>query len=183
MTKQRLILVIAIILIVLSIGVLAYVGVRMFSARQPGTSSQPFNPFGGMVNPGGSTTYIPKTMSVTTGRGEVLMVPNILSGHEPLDTPGGRFYSLYGPEYSTEGFAFSMQYSEMDSQFLIILIAEPIGAGRLEAEKYLRTLLALSDAELCTLNTIVTVTPDVSEVYSQYENLGLSFCPDAVKLP
>ncbi|MEK7201033.1 MAG: hypothetical protein AAB737_00125 [Patescibacteria group bacterium] len=182
MTKQRLIIVVAVVLIVLSIGVLGYVGLQMFGRQSPG-STQPLNPFGGILNPGGSTTYVPKTMSVHARSGEAVMVPNVLSGKEPLDTPGGRFYNLYGPEYSTEGFTFSIQYSESDSQFLIILIAEPIGAARLEAQTYLRNLLALSDSELCSLNTIISVTPDVSEVYSQYENLGLSFCPGAVKLP
>lgn len=183
MTKQKLIIVAAGVLLLLSIGVLGYVGMRLFGTQAPGATQPAFNPFGGILNPGGSTTYIPKTMSIQTRSGEAVMVPNILSGHEPLDTPGGRFYNLYGPEYSTEGFNFSIQYSESDSQFLIILITEPIGAARLEAQTYLRTTLGLSDNELCSLNTIVSVTPDVSEVYSQYENLGLSFCPGAVKLP
>jgi len=183
MTKQNIIIAISVVLVLLSIGVLGYVGLRVFGTPSEGTTGQPLNPFAALVPPGSSTTYIPKTMSVAARSGESVMVPNIVSGKEPLDTPSGRFYNLYGPEYSTEGFTFSLQYSESDSQFLILLLSEPIGAARLEAERYLRTLLALPDSALCDLNTIVSVTPDVSEVYSQYENVGLSFCPAAVKLP
>lgn len=182
MTKQKVFIVVALVLVLVSIAILGYVGVRVFAPSTPGVP-QPLNPFGALVNPGGSTTFIPKTMSIQTRTGEAVLVPNILSGHEAIEMPGGRFYTLYGPEYSTEGFTFSVQYSEADSQFLVLLLTEPIGAARLDAEKYLRTLLGLPDDALCTLNTIISVTPDVSEGYSQYENLGLSFCPSAVKLP
>lgn len=180
MTKQRLLIGVAVVLVLLSIGVLGYVGVRMFGAREPGS---PGEPFAGTQGTGASTSQTPHTTSIKTRSGETISVPDILSGHESDTTDNGRFYTLYGPEYSVEGFTFSLQYSERDSQFLILLLSEPIGAARLEAQNYLATLLTLPDNELCALNTVVLVTPDVSEVFSQYENLGLSFCPGAAKLP
>lgn len=183
MTKPRLLIGVAVVLVLLSIAVLGYVGVRMFGTREPGTPGQPFSPSGGTQGPGGSVSQTPNTTSIRTRSGETISVPDILSGHEPQSMDGGRFYTLYGPEYSTEGFSFSLQYSEKDSQFLVLLQTEPIGTARIEAQKYLGALLKLPDSELCTLNTVVLVTPDVSEVYSQYENLGISFCPNAVKLP
>ena len=66
---------------------------------------------------------------------------------------------------------------------MINLLTEPIGNARKDGENYLRAILNVTSEQLCELNTVVSVNPDVSEVYSMYENLGLSFCPNAVLLP
>lgn len=178
MTKQQ------IILIVGGVCVLALVGivVTIFYLRSAtAVPNSPTNPFGTSVLPGAVSTgeYIP----VHTSSGAVISVPNFLQGHEAMELPNGKYYAVYGPEYSPEGFTFAITYSEPASEFLVTLTSEPIGAARKEAERYLKGMLTLTAEELCGLNIAVTVTPIVNEAYSQYENLGLSFCPGAVALP
>jgi len=181
-TKKTIIITVAIALTVLSIGLLLFVAVSFLSPKTPGLQTQTNNPFQ-LLGGANDTNPNSKTIQIMDKNGEAVVIPDIVSAHEPTDLPNGKFYSLYGPEYSTEGFTFSVQYSASDSQFLVSLIREPIGAARHDGENYLRNLLGLTNAQLCNLNVEVSVTPDVSEVYSQYQNLGLSFCTDAVPLP
>lgn len=181
MKKQTLIIVVGVALAILGIGILAVVAVFPFSPNTPGAPTNPSDPFQFLGGSGDTTPM--KTIQITNKNGEAVVIPDVLTAHEPIDMPSGRFYTLYGPEYSTEGFTFSVQYSVTDSLFLVNLIKEPIGAARHDGENYLRNLLGLTNDELCNLNVEVSVTPDVSEVYSQYQNLGLSFCVDAVPLP
>ncbi len=181
MKKQTLIIVVGVALAILGIGILAVVAALLFAPKTPGAPTNPNNPFQLL---GGSQDTVPvKTIQIMNKNGEAVVIPDVLTAHEPIDMPSGRFYMLYGPEYSTEGFTFSVQYSSSDSQFLVSLLSEPIGAARHDAENYMRNLLRLTNEELCSLNIEVLVTPDVSEVYSQYQNLGLSFCANAVPLP
>lgn len=181
MKRQTLIIVVGGALAILGIGILAVVAVFLFAPKAPGTPTNPNNPFQ-LLGGSGDTTPV-KTIQIMNRNGEVVVVPDVLSAHEPIEMPSGRFYTLYGPEYSTEGFTFSVQYSETDSLFLVNLVKEPIGSARHDGENYLRNLLDLTNDELCNLNVEVSVTSDVSEVYSSYQNLGLSFCADAVPLP
>lgn len=177
MTKQQFVLIVG------GVSVLALVGivVVILYLMRLAPSTVPNNPFGNSVLPGAVSTgkYIP----IRTSSGAVTSVPDFLQGHEAVELPNGKYYSVYGPEYSSEGFTFAITYSEPASEFLVTLIAEPIGSARLEAERYLRGMLMLTDEELCSLNIAITVTPNINEAYSQYENLGLSFCPRAVQLP
>tara|TARA_R110000824_G_scaffold401771_1_gene615525 strand:- start:220100 stop:220639 length:540 start_codon:yes stop_codon:yes gene_type:complete len=179
MTKQKITIVLAVVLVLVSIGILTFVILRNLS-QDPGSVPQSENPFSLLGGEGPSSH---KTLQIYTRSGEPVTTPDFIASHEPLETPGGKFYNLYGPEYSTEGFTFSLQYSEADSQFLINLLTEPIGNARKDGENYLRAILNVTSEQLCELNTVVSVNPDVSEVYSMYENLGLSFCPNAVLLP
>lgn len=181
MKKKTIIIVVAGALLVLGIGILAVVATLFFAPKTPSAPTNPNNPFQLLGGSPGTTST--KTIQIMNKNEEAVVIPDVLSAHEPIDMPSGRFYMLYGPEYSTEGFTFSVQYSAAESLFLINLIHEPIGAARHDGENYLRNLLGLTNDELCKLNIEVSVTPDISEVYSQYQNLGLSFCPSAVALP
>jgi hypothetical protein len=173
--KTIFIVVVALLLVVGVVAVLA------FAFMRPAAPGTPGNPFANTVLPGSQSTGA--QLQIRTVTGSLLSVPDFRKGHESYELPNGKYYAIYGPEYSPEGFRFTVTYSEPNSDFLITLIEEPIGAARLEAERYLRGMLMLTDEELCALNTAITVTPNVNEAYSQYENLGLSFCPRAVKLP
>lgn len=182
MNKQKLIVVVVGMFgLLLVVGLVSF-GLYLFNTKKVTPAAQVENPFGNPAT-GGTSVSLENKMSIRTTGGGTLQIPNILKGHEPIVASNGRYYDLYGPEYSTEGFTFSVQYSESDSEFLISLINEPIGEARRDAEKYLRNTLMLTDAQLCELVTAVTVTPDVNESYSTYANLGLSFCPGSVKLP
>jgi hypothetical protein len=144
--------------------------------------SEPQNPFSGAVIPGGAGPARP-SITVRTVTGDAVSVPDFRAGKQADQLPSGNVYTLYGPEYSNDESLFSLQYSEGSAEFLITLLQEPIGAARVEAERYLRGMLMLQDSELCRLNTLVGVMPYVNETFATYENLGLSFCPGAVPLP
>lgn len=118
--------------------------------------------------------------------GGSVSVPDFTKGNEPISGFEGSYYDLVngsGPIYGNEGYSFEIQYDETNAEFLVVLIEEPLGESRREAEDFLRNKLSLKDEELCKLNIFVAVPLDVNEVYSQYPNLGLSFCPSGVPLP
>jgi hypothetical protein len=177
MSRQKTI----VIVVTAALLVAGAVVVMAFVLMRPVTPGAQSNPFGNTVLPGSQS--MGPHIQIRTVSGDLLTVPDFIKGHEAVELPNGKYYSVYGPEYSSEGFTFAITYSEPASEFLVTLIAEPIGSARLEAERYLRGMLMLTDEELCSLNIAVTVTPNINEAYSQYENLGLSFCPRAVQLP
>ena len=179
MTKQQLILIVGgVCALAVLIGMVIVV---LYFTRSNTVPSVPLDPFGNTVLPGGVSTVV--QIPIRTSSGAVVSVPNFLQGHEAMELPNGKYYSIYGPEYSSEGFTFAITYAEPASEFLVTLLSEPIGVARSEAERYLKGMLTLTEEELCGLNIAVTVTPNINEAYSQYENLGLSFCSRAVKLP
>lgn len=179
MTKQQVILTVGVIcLLAVVAGIVVAV---LYGTRSSEAPTTPHDPFGNTILPGAVSTG--EQMRIRTTVGTEVSVPDFRKGHAPVELPNGTYYAIYGPEYSSEGFLFAVTYSEPNSEFLVTLIEEPIGASRLAAERYLRGMLMLTDDELCSLNIAVTVTPNINEAYSQYENLGLSFCPRAVKLP
>jgi hypothetical protein len=133
---------------------------------------------GGQAQPG----QAPATLSIKTTTGNVFTVPNFTQGHPVASEPNGSYY--YVTE-DAEGNDMVSDYSIVygtDSSVSIGLLAEPIGEARRHAEAQLRKLIPVTDQELCSLYITVMVAPDVNEDYSA-TNLGLSFCPGAVKLP
>lgn len=78
---------------------------------------------------------------------------------------------------------FSILFTEADQSFIIALAAEPLGEVRVRAEHYLMNALGATREELCSLNYAVGTTVSVNATYSEFENLGFSFCPGAIRLP
>lgn len=177
MSKNTLFVALGVLLVLIAVGVSVVVVMRM----QKTSTLEPANPFGNSVLPGDSHTKPAITVSTTAG--EQVSVPDFRTGHEPDHTPAGTIYTIRAPEYSNTEMTFSLQYNEATSEFLVVLLQEPIGAARKEAEQYLKAMLMLQDTELCALNTTVVVMPSVNPAFATYENLGLSFCPGAVPLP
>lgn len=123
--------------------------------------------------------------------GESLVVPDFTEGAPVVQIgsdPADVQYDLTPyPEYQ-EGMIypthdFDIQFNERDSQFIVSLMTEPLGAARQAAEQRLRALLNVSDETLCTLNVVVGVPHGVHPQLATYQNLGLSFCPGALPLP
>ncbi|HVY67601.1 MAG TPA: hypothetical protein VHA30_01745 [Patescibacteria group bacterium] len=71
---------------------------------------------------------------------------------------------------------------KIDNSFLITLLAEPLNQSRQAAETALLNQLKISQADACKLNVSVTVPQSIDTTYSGQE-LGLSFCPNAMQLP
>ena len=77
---------------------------------------------------------------------------------------------------------FSVSYNENTHFFNIILLKEPLGATRLEAEQFLANRLGITGQEVCNLKYFVGTPYWVNETYDS-KNLGFSFCPGATVLP
>ncbi len=77
---------------------------------------------------------------------------------------------------------FTILYYGGDSSFIIGIMTEPLGQVREEAEQYLKEILGITNEEMCKLNYTIGSSAYVNQTYGG-ENLGFSFCPDAVLLP
>ena len=93
---------------------------------------------------------------------------------------GDGVYSLEGTR-SDKSAGFSMVYYEMDNSYSIAVLNEPIAENREAASKYFLEVLQISEADACKLKVYIGTTYDVNQELSG-QNLGLSFCPGAVKL-
>lgn len=139
------------------------------------------DPFGSITVPG--SVGGGSTMTLVSTEGNPITVPDFTKGKQPIEFAGQSYYFLYGPEYSTEGFAFSVQYHTTDSSFLVELLAEPLGESREKAGEYLSELLTLSAENLCQINARVVVGDGVNQQFSGSPNLGLAGCAGSVELP
>ena len=160
--------------------------------QQQGTSGHPGQtPSGstsGTTGGSGSTQGTPGSASTTPSRtlvardGSVVTVPDFTRGAESYTLPAGTYYELTNNQ-ATQGSAaeYDIVYGT-DSSITVSLLKEPLGQARLLAETKLRTLIPVSDAALCTLDVTVGVPYGVNQFYAG-QNLGLSFCPNAVSLP
>lgn len=185
MNRNQLLVVIGVVLALAAIAIAAWVAITYFAAPPqdlgPREDSSPSDPFGSITVPGAVSSSA--TLRLTGTDGSVHTVPDFTKGKEPIEFNGESYYFLYGPEYSTEGFTFSLQYQASDSSFLVELLAEPLGDARADAAKYLSELLRLDEKELCTVFVKVVVNDSVSATYAGYENLGLPGCEESVTLP
>ena len=168
---KRAVIIVAIILLVLVVAGALFLLLRPNAEPVPGT---PIDPFGF-----GSGTRDPQdSLSVTLADGSVTSVPDFTKENQPAWASATNGYQVGG---SDEG-AYHIVYFPDDSGFLISLLTEPLGANRLNAEDEIRAKLQLPEAELCKLNVRVATSIHVNETYAG-QNLGLSFCPGAVRLP
>jgi hypothetical protein len=76
---------------------------------------------------------------------------------------------------------YVVTYSQDTQFFNVTLLAEPLRDSRLAAEQYLRSLLGLSDADMCALHYTVSAPQYVSQQYSG-NDLKFSFCPGSTSL-
>lgn len=188
--NRRTLVILLIVLVVLA-GIAAWF---VFSQHGPNAGTGPTNqnPFGGATsgtNPGfttSSSTQQAGTMAITDAYGASVSVPAFTTGRTPIQgSDGSNYYDLVhqGPVYGNENETFAVQYGEKNSDFTVLLLTEPLSAARADAENFLRATLKLPDAELCKLKITVGVTASTNSIYSRYDNLGLSFCPGAIRLP
>ena len=145
---------------------------------KPGTSSEPVvhEEPGFELDPAPGGVFVPATS------GEPIKTNSFTEGAPVLEQPSGTYYYVtYNQNYEPLDPAYGIVYGS-DGSFAIGIFQEPLGASRRKAEDKLRSLLGVSDTELCRLTTTVMVPPSVNEAYAA-RNLGLSFCPGATPLP
>ena len=76
---------------------------------------------------------------------------------------------------------FDILYNENNDSYAVALGREPLSETRQKAEQFLLDRLRMSEAELCSMNILVTTTYDVNQFLAG-EDLGLSFCPGSLEL-
>lgn len=76
---------------------------------------------------------------------------------------------------------YEIFYFTTDNTIAISLQDDNFAFARLSAENEIRSVLGLSDAELCDLEIRVTIPRFASEELSG-QDVGLSFCPNSVNL-
>lgn len=89
------------------------------------------------------------------------------------------------PDYYTatnNNSLFEWSYFEGNGHLEVMLFGEDTNAARIAAEKYIRSVLPYSKEQLCTLDARVITNEYENPQWAQYENLGLSFCPNAIQL-
>lgn len=183
MNRQYLIFIIAGILLLLIIGVAAFVFLNRPSldANQPNNS--PFNFFDSTPNtplspetpndPGTSQDPQQFEDTVIDFRDDGITIP------DPNNE--GLYFVSGGTQPTETGAPYSIIYSDADQQFTITLLKEPISETRVAAETELMKRLNLSEDLMCRMKYWVGVPYSYNEFYAG-RNLGFSFCPGAVQI-
>lgn len=138
------------------------------------------NPFTSTTSTGVPITE-PAT-EITALDGTKYRIPDPTLGKKSDMLDSGTYYQLTdNQETQGDNAQFEIIYGT-DSSIKIGLVKEPLKDSRLAAEVVLRKLFPLSDQELCKLDVFVSVPAMVNETFAG-NNLGLSFCVGAMKLP
>jgi hypothetical protein len=94
---------------------------------------------------------------------------------------GGGMYHIDGTQVNPDA-GFAILYSTRDNSFSIAIEKKPISTYRDKASQYFLELFHVSELDACKLKVLVGVPAEVDQNLAG-QNLGLSFCPDSVKLP
>ena len=194
MNKRSTLLIIAAgVLVVLIILLALYLfGVFTPNVGQQGTNTQPGNQF----PTSGTATSTNTGVMVVKGRGSgvTLAVKDFEHNGQTIQDPheAGTYtlasnsgYCIEGDNCPTGASAttnFSITYEATDNYFNILLLNEPLGQSRNEAEQFLEGALGISADQLCSLNYSVGTVLSVNATYAG-EELGFSNCPGAVAFP
>ena len=189
MNRSSLVMVaLAFILLIVAAGIILFLFLRPAGESEtPATSGNPFAFSTTNVEPGTGAAI----RTIKTRQGEDITVADFTTGKDSLQigmqasdmqfdlTP----YPPYDPDVSFPLHQYDVQFNQANSEFIVTLNEEPLGSARLAAETFLRSILDLPDAQLCELNIVMGVPYSVNESLSHYQNLGLSFCPQAYPFP
>lgn len=190
MNKKLFIAAFVSVAIALILGIVAFV--YQMNRSEP-VSPQDLNPFGTV----GDTTPVPSDatgqMIVPSVEGNPITTQDFIKNGETVSdavNPGN--FVLAGelgyclPDGSCPHGAlttkFSIVYSQEYGMFDVVLLEEPLGEVRTEAEEFLMSRLGLSASQLCSLRYNVGVPYWVNETFSG-GNLGFTSCQGATRLP
>lgn len=192
--KKFILIVLSLIALIVLFGVVWFF---TFAPKQntPGTNSPITLPVSGTV-PGGtgvSTSPATESRTVRALQGGVITTNDFINNGVTLSdaTNKGRYllagdlgYCVTAPQKCRAGTQtdFNVFYDSTNDAFTIGLLKEPLGATRIEVERFLENTLGISASDMCRLNYYVGTTYQVNALYST-KNLGFSFCPGATALP
>lgn len=167
-------------LVLVSFGILYFVfkGIAPNVEAPPEPVGNPFSTIGSITN-----TRSGNELTLTLSDGSTVRVPDFTRGEQPV------WVSEY--EYQVAGTptgTFLITFLEPDQdnpqgEFLVTLLAEPLGETRTAAAAALTDLLGMHNADLCKLDASVVAGPGVNEAYPPDVDLEFSGCPGAVALP
>lgn len=181
MTK-RAALVLLLIVLVLT-GMLLWYLLTRPAATTPGqpAGGNPFGTPAGSLS-GGTGTTQGSTTELTTASGQTVSVPDLTAGKKGFPLGTHEFYFVTdNQETQGDNAEYDILYGT-DSSITIGLLKEPLGQSRADAEAKLRSVLGIPDAQICSLKVSVQVPYSINQFYAG-QNLGLSFCRGATKLP
>lgn len=112
-------------------------------------------------------------------QGQRIRISDVRAQPQTLQV-GEHDFALYGLDLERK-YPFAVNFNERDGSFAIALLEEPLVETRILAEESLQNRLKISESEMCRLSVFVGVPVSINTFYSG-TNLGLSFCPDAVRL-
>ena len=179
MNKWLLVAIAGAVLLLVILGVVVLMLFKHTSPANPLQTTTVPNPFG--TNNPGQTTAL-GSMPIVLADGSEATIPDITKTTQPAWAGPESGYLVAGSDTGDYLATYIPSDGKAPSEFLVTLYAEPIGATRKVAEAGLRNRLGMTDAQLCSLWTVVATAPGVNTSYDGV-NLGLSFCPGAVKLP
>lgn len=175
---KKLIVIFGILLIVAAIAGIAFTLFNRSMVPTPPERNEIEDPFGSVtvVTPEG------EKVPLELKDGSEIYVDKFVPEEQP-EWAGSTGYQLLGSESEAYHIVF-IPADDFGSQatFIVSILQEPLGGNRKLAEEALRSLLSVSNAEMCALDVQVVVSVSFSEPYSG-RNLGLSFCPGSVQLP
>lgn len=122
-------------------------------------------------------------LALTLSDGSSISVPDFTKGEQPV------WVSEY--EYQVTGTptgTYLITFLEPDQdnpqgEFLVTLLAEPLGETRIAAAAALKDQFSINDEELCKLDANVAAGPGVNDMYPPDLDLEFSGCPGAIELP
>lgn len=131
---------------------------------------------------GVSATATAGTLTLQTRDGGYVSVQDFTAGLASSRIGPSVYYQLtHNQDTQGSRAQFDITFGLTDSSISIGLFKHPLRKSRLAAERALRRFFPLSNAALCRLKTAVSVPFSIDADYSGRE-LGLSFCPGAVRL-
>lgn len=167
------------LLLVLAVGILYVVLVPKDAS--PEVSQQPGgqNPFLGI----GSGTIASGERSLALSDGTTVSVPDFSAVPQP-DWVSQQEYQVAGSPMDS----YLITYIEPDQdspqgEFLVTLLAEPLGETREAAAQALLERLQISRSDLCKLDANVVAGPGVNDLYPPDYDLEFASCEGAVELP
>ena len=114
--------------------------------------------------------------------GILIALPNYSLDTEATTTLGpSTFRDMAGGDLASYRITYLPDRENSAMEIKVVLNATPLATARLEAEQALRTALRLTNEQLCKMDVSVQVFRLVDEAHSG-QNLGLSFCSNAVLL-
>lgn len=190
---KKLLIAFAILVIIAVVAVV--VVVLSHRGNNTGTQQNPSTQFPiASTTTGGTQTGVSQTtIPVKTISGGLITVNNFINNGVTIEDKQnpGNYYLAGSPDYClVDGSCPSgapldsaiIVYRKETNSFIISLTKEPLGAARQSAEQYLGKVLGLTNQQLCNVYVYVSTTQDVNDTYAG-QSLGMSFCPNAVRLP